>query len=85
MSLIHEIDYGTPASKAEKQVTLSVDGKQVAEGVIEHTAIMTAGLGETFDTGRDTGATVVDYPGSNAFTGEIDRIEVKQTLAAPRR
>jgi arylsulfatase A-like enzyme len=66
-------------------LTISVDGKQVAEGVIEHTAIMTAGLGETFDTGRDTGATVVDYPGSNAFTGEIDRIEVKQTLAAPRR
>ena len=66
-------------------LTISVDGKQIAEGVIEHTAIMPAGLGETFDTGRDTGATVIDYPGSNAFTGEIDRIEVRQALAAPRR
>ena len=26
MSLIHEIDYGTPASKSEKLVTLTIDG-----------------------------------------------------------
>ena len=29
-TLINEIDYGTPRSKAAKSVTLSIDGKQVA-------------------------------------------------------
>ena len=29
MSLIHEIDYGTPLSKAETMVTLSIDGQSV--------------------------------------------------------
>ena len=29
MGLIQEIDYGTPASKAEKQITLTVDGFSV--------------------------------------------------------
>ena len=28
MSLIHEIDYGTPRSKAEKTVTLTIDGQR---------------------------------------------------------
>ena len=42
MSLIHEIDYGTPASKAEKQVTLSVDGFEVT--VPEGTSIMRASM-----------------------------------------
>ena len=30
MSLVHEIDYGTPKSKAEKTVTLSIDGQQIS-------------------------------------------------------
>lgn len=66
-------------------LTISVNGSVVAEGDIAHTALITAGLGETFDTGRDTGATVVDYPGGNGFSGEIRRIEVRQDLAAARR
>ena len=40
MSLIHEIDYGTPRSKAEKTVTLTIDG--VAVTVPEGTSIMRA-------------------------------------------
>ncbi|MFC5384796.1 formate dehydrogenase subunit alpha [Aquamicrobium segne] len=42
MGLIHEIDYGTPESKAEKQVTLIVDGKPVS--VPEGTSIMRASM-----------------------------------------
>ncbi|TKT74271.1 formate dehydrogenase subunit alpha [Aquamicrobium sp. LC103] len=42
MGLIHEIDYGTPASKAEKQVTLTVDGFEVT--VPEGTSIMRASM-----------------------------------------
>jgi len=42
MGLIHEIDYGTPQSQAEKQVTLIVDGKPVT--VPEGTSIMRASM-----------------------------------------
>ena len=40
MSLVHEVDYGTPKSKAEKTVTLTIDGQQVS--VPEGTSIMRA-------------------------------------------
>ncbi|MBB3972493.1 formate dehydrogenase subunit alpha [Hansschlegelia beijingensis] len=42
MSLIQEIDYGTPASKAEKTVSLMIDGQQVT--VPEGTSIMRAAM-----------------------------------------
>lgn len=42
MGMIHEIDYGTPASKAEKLVTLTVDGFTVT--VPEGTSIMRASM-----------------------------------------
>ncbi len=42
MSLVHEIDYGTPKSKAEKMVTLTIDGLSVT--VPEGTSIMRAAM-----------------------------------------
>ncbi len=42
MSLIHEIDYGTPASKSEAMVTLTIDGQQIS--VPEGTSIMRASM-----------------------------------------
>ena len=42
MSLVPEIDYGTPRSKAEKQVSLTIDGFQVT--VPEGTSIMRAAM-----------------------------------------
>ena len=42
MSLVHEIDYGTPASKATKTVTLTIDGRAVT--VPEGTSIMRAAM-----------------------------------------
>jgi formate dehydrogenase major subunit len=42
MSFVKEIDYGTPASKAEKTVTLTVDGREVT--VPEGTSIMRAAM-----------------------------------------
>jgi hypothetical protein len=38
MSLVHEIDYGTPASQSETLVTLTIDGRQIT--VPEGTSIM---------------------------------------------
>ncbi len=42
MSLVHEIDYGTPLSKSEKMVTLTIDGNEVT--VPEGTSIMRAAM-----------------------------------------
>jgi formate dehydrogenase major subunit len=42
MSLVQEIDYGTPKAKAEKHVTLTIDGAAVA--VPEGTSIMRAAM-----------------------------------------
>src|ERR1700723_4810531 len=42
MTLIHEIDYGTPAVQSDKQVTLTVDGREVQ--VPEGTSIMRAAM-----------------------------------------
>ncbi len=42
MSLIHETDYGTPLSKSEKMVTLTIDGQIVT--VPEGTSIMRAAM-----------------------------------------
>ena len=42
MGLVHEIDYGTPASKSGRQVTLTIDGREVS--VPEGTTIMRAAI-----------------------------------------
>jgi len=42
MSLVHEIDYGTPASKATEMVTLTIDGQAVT--VPSGTSIMRAAM-----------------------------------------
>ena len=42
MSLIHEIDFGTPLSKSEKTVTLTIDGQSIT--VPEGTSIMRAAM-----------------------------------------
>ncbi len=42
MSLVHEIDYGTPPSRSEKTVTLTIDGERIA--VPEGTSIMRAAM-----------------------------------------
>ncbi|SNS06235.1 arylsulfatase [Sphingomonas laterariae] len=57
-------------------LAISIDGSEVARGRIGRTAYVAAGLGETFDIGRDTGAQVVDLPGGSDFSGTIARIEV---------
>lgn len=54
-----------------------VGGRQVAQGRIGRTAYVAAGLGETFDTGRDTGVLVTQHAGGDAFNGVIERIEIK--------
>lgn len=42
MPLVHETDYGTPASTSETMVTLTIDGNQVT--VPEGTSVMRASM-----------------------------------------
>ena len=42
MSFVHEVDYGTPKSKAQTTVTLTIDGREVT--VPEGTSIMRAAM-----------------------------------------
>jgi arylsulfatase len=54
---------------------IRVNGEEVASGRIGRTFLMPAGIGETFDVGRDTGLTVTPrYAGE--FNGEIRRVDV---------
>jgi len=59
-----------------------VNGKKVAEGVIEHTAPSIFSLSETFDVGVDNGTPVSkNYKAKDhfPFTGEIDKVVITLT------
>ena len=57
--------------------TISVDGKQVADGRIVSTMPVRFSLDETFDIGEDTGTPVSeDYDVSFKFTGTIEKVVV---------
>ena len=59
--------------------TLSVDGKQVAQGRIEKTIPIRFSLDETMDFGEDTGTPVIeDYADKMPFrfTGKLDKFTI---------
>ena len=57
--------------------TLSVDGKQVAQGRIDRTMPFRFSLDETFDVGEDTGTPVsLDYDVPFKFTGQIEKVVI---------
>lgn len=63
-------------SRSGELAILSGD-KVLARGHIPKTILIPAGIGETFDIGRDTGAPVTDYPWeNNTFDGRIERVDV---------
>ena len=75
--IVYNFDYdGGMASGGLMRI--EVGGKEVARGRIERTILVPAGLGETFDIGDDSGATVIDYPKGRHFDGEIRKVEVFQ-------
>jgi arylsulfatase len=59
-------------------LTILNDGNLIAQGRIERTISIPAGLGETMDTGRDTGVPVTrEKAGQTAFEGEIHEVRVQ--------
>ena len=62
MSLIQEIDYGTPASTSEKMITLTIDGNEVT--VPEGTSIMRASMEAGIKVPKLCASDMVDAFGS---------------------
>jgi len=57
--------------------TISVDGRQVAQGRIDRTVPFRFSFDETFDVGEDTGTPVnLDYDVPFGFTGKIEKVVV---------
>jgi arylsulfatase len=62
---------------------LFIDGEQVGEGAIAATAAMIFSADDTCDVGREDGSLVADdYPVPNAFTGEVNWVEIDVDEAA---
>lgn len=60
------------------ELTILDDTDEIGRGFIHKTTLAPAGIGETFDIGRDTGAPVTEYRWeSNGFEGRIDRVDVR--------
>jgi arylsulfatase len=57
--------------------TISVDGKQVADGHVDHTMPLRLSFDETFDVGEDTGTPVsLDYDVPFKFTGALEKLVI---------
>ncbi len=74
--IVYEFDYDGGGFGRGGLMRISHNGREVARGRIERTILIPAGLGETFDIGDDTGATVIDYPKGRVFDGAIRKVEV---------
>jgi arylsulfatase A-like enzyme len=78
-----EFDYDGPGLGKGGTVTLRVDGEPVGSGTVAATAAMIFSADDTCDVGREDGALVADdYPTPNAFTGEINWVEIDVGAAA---
>jgi arylsulfatase A-like enzyme len=83
----NKVRFDYAASQGNRGVmTIFVNGLEVAHGDIAHAPTTPAGIGETFDIGRDSNVPVSDeYQNEGVFTGEIKRVQVdlKPPLVQP--
>ena len=78
-----EFDYDGPGLGKGGTVTLYVDGVKAGEGKIAATAAMIFSADDTCDVGEENGALVADdYPVPNAFTGEVNWVQIDVGEAA---
>jgi arylsulfatase len=72
-----EFDYDGPGLGKGGTATLFLDGDQIGEGAVAATAAMIFSADDTCDVGKEDGALVAeDYPVPNAFTGEVNWVEI---------
>jgi arylsulfatase len=73
----YEFKPDSPDRGAGGTLQIFAGDRQIGAGHIERTLSATAGLGETFDIGRDTGEPVTDaYRNEGVFEGQIDKVEI---------
>jgi arylsulfatase A-like enzyme len=78
-----EFDYHGPGLGKGGDVILYLDGVKVGEGKVDATAAMIFSADDTCDVGVENGALVADdYPVPNAFTGEVNWVEIDVGKAA---
>src|ERR1700691_5741096 len=77
MSLIHELDFGTPLARSEKTVTLTIDGQSVT--VAEGTSIMRAAMEAGTQISKLCATDMVDAFGS----GRMCLIEIEGRAGTP--
>jgi hypothetical protein len=72
-----EFDYAGPGLAKGGTVSLFLDGEQIGQGPVAATAAMVFSADDTCDVGREDGSMVTDdYPVPNAFTGEVQWVEI---------
>jgi arylsulfatase A-like enzyme len=72
-----EFDYDGPGLGKGGTATLYLDGDRVGQGTVAATAAMIFSADDTLDVGRENGSLVTDdYPVPNAFTGEVNWVEI---------
>jgi arylsulfatase A-like enzyme len=77
-TLVLDFKYDGPGLGKSGTATLTVDGKQVAQGVIDHTIAFRISADETLDIGEDTGTPVSeDYHVPFKFTGTLGQVTIK--------
>jgi len=82
----HKVRYEFVPGGEGGEVILSIDGEEVGRGPVASRPRIMAGLGETFDTGRDTLVPVsTEYTDEGVFTGRIDRVTVSLPLPGKRK
>lgn len=59
------------------EMTIFINDREAGKGRIPKTTVMTAGSGETFDVGIDTGVPVSEKFDRAPFEGTIDRVDVQ--------
>jgi arylsulfatase len=78
-----EFAYDGPGLGKGGSVSLYIGGEKVGEGTVEATAAMIFSADDTLDVGKEGGALVADdYPVPNAFTGEVNWVEIDVGEAA---
>jgi arylsulfatase len=71
-------DYDGGGFRKGGEMRIRIDGEDAGTLRVERQIVVVAGLGETFDVGRDTGVPVASEPaGRRPFEGEIRRLEVE--------
>ncbi len=74
----HTLRFGFDITGRGGEISIAIDGSEVARGAVAQRARIMAGLGETFDTGRDTRVPVSDdYRDEGVFTGAINKVQVQ--------